>query len=136
MRIQSFQNMESEYNSGNGGLYSSDLEERKKSLEKYTYSVIVEGEHSEFENLEKWIIQNISEDLFENIYYGKTGYNFGFAEYFINEKEHVEKLNFIVPCIYTVYPKAYPSRKICKSESYEISVDYDSSDLNAIIFDE
>ncbi len=115
MRVQSFKNMESEYKTDNVGLEVEDLEERKKLLEKYNYSVIVEGEHSEFENLEKWIEQNIAENGIENIYYGKTGYNFGFAEFFTNEKSHEENLNLVVPCIFTVYPNANPSTIICKS---------------------
>ena len=134
MRIQSYQNMESEYKTENGGLEVDVLAERKKMIEKNKYSVIVEGEHNEFDNLEKWIRQNLNEHGLETIYYGKTGYDYGFAEYFANEKEHQEKLKFIIPNIFTVYPDAIPSRLIRKSDGYDLTVEYDSSDRNAIVF--
>lgn len=134
MRIQSLQNMETEYNSENRRLEGEELAERKELLKKYKYSIIIEGEHTEFDNLDKWINQNMSKNRIENIYYGKTGYNYGFAEYFLDKKEDEEKLKLVIPCIFTVYPDANPSRLICRSDGYDLTVEFNSSDKNAIIF--
>ncbi len=134
MKTESFQKMESEYKTENGKLEVEYLEERTKMLSRFKYSVIIEGEHSEFDNLDKWIKQNINQNGIENIYYGKTGYDYGFAEYFTNEIESEKKLNIIVSNIYTTYPDASPSRLICRSNGYDLTVEYSSSNINAIIF--
>ncbi|WP_146193354.1 hypothetical protein [Flavobacterium sediminis] len=134
MRVQSFENMEVQYKTENEGLETEDLAERKKLLKKYLHSVIVEGEHSEFDNLEKWIKLNIDRNGLENIYYGKTGYNYGFAEYFLSEKEYQVKLKAIIPYIFTTYPNACPSSLICKSDGYNVTIEYDGFYKNAILF--
>lgn len=136
MRIQSFKNMESEYKTTRRGLESDDLEERKLLLDKYKFSIIVEGEYSEIDNLENWIGQNIREDHFESIYYGKTTYNYGFVEYFFSDKEFGRKLKFIVPNIFTIYPNAYPSQKILKTDGCDNILEFNSSNKDAIILPE
>lgn len=134
MKVQSFEQMQAEYNSGSRGLEPNDLEERKTLLSKYPYSAIVEGEHSEFDNLRKWIKEHIGENRIESIYYGKTGYDYGFAEFFVPEKTDEELLKLAIPDIYTIYPHAYPSRLICKSDGYGIDIPYDVSNENALIY--
>ena len=108
-----------------------DLDERNKLLTKYKYSVIIEGSHIEFDNLNAWIKQNISLDPLKEIYYGKTGYDYGFAEYFINDKMHEEKLIFAVKNIYTTWANGI----ISKSDGSGISdVPYSPDDIDAIVY--
>lgn len=133
MKVQSFQFMQSVYG-GNRDLEPDDLEERNKLLAKCKYSVIVEGEHTEFDNLHKWIKQNLGLDSVENIYYGKTGYDYGFAEFFLEDKIHEESLREAIPNIYTTYAFSYPSGGICKSDGSGVNIDYTPADKNAIIY--
>jgi hypothetical protein len=115
------------------GLEVDDLQERKILRAKYKFSIIVIGDYSELDNLENWSRQNIRKNDFENIYYGKTEYNYGFAEYFVNEKELEERLKFIIPNIFTIYPNANPSQEISRTEGYDIILKYDSSNENGIV---
>ena len=133
MKVQSFQYMQTIYG-GNRGLEPKDLDDRNKLLTEYKYSVIVEGEHMEFDNLHKWIKQNIDSDKVEDIYYGKTNYDYGFAEFFVSEKIYEEKLSFAVQNIYTVYPDSFPPSKICKTNGSEKDIEYSPSDKNAIVY--
>lgn len=91
MEIQSFQYLRTQYG-GNGDLETEDLRKRQELLSRYGFYVVVEGFFEEFGNLEVWIKQNIGEGYVESIFYGKTDYDYGFAEYFIKEEKHVEKL--------------------------------------------
>lgn len=134
MKVQSFQYMQGEYDTSNRGIEIHDLNKRKRLLSKYKYSVIVEGEHNEFDSLDKWIKQNIDETSIENIYYGKTGYDYGFAEFFVTEKCIEEKLRFVIPNIYTIYRDAYPKREICKTNGYGVFNTYDSTNKEAVIY--
>ncbi len=119
---------------GNRDLEPDDLEERKNLLTKYEYSVIVEGGHMEFDNLYKWIKQNIGENSIKEIYYGKIDYDYGFAEFFFTEKVHEEKLRIAVPNIYTIYPNSYPPGKIIKSNGSQEHIHYTTEDKDAIIY--
>lgn len=132
MKVQSFEYMQTVYG-GNRDLEPNDLRKREKLLTKYKYSVIVEGEHMEYDNLHKWIKQNISSDSIKEIYYGKTDYDYGFVEFFFEEKEQEEKLRLTVPKIYTCYPFSNPP-KICKSDGSQNSIEYTLSDKDAIVY--
>ena len=131
MRIQSFEEMCQEYGRS---LDSEDLAERTEMLTKYSYSIIIEGEWMEFDNLDKWMKQNIPTIPVENIGYGKTGYDFGFFEFFFIEKESVEKLTQVIPNIYTIYPASNIPNHTCKSNGYDISIDYDPTNKEAIVY--
>lgn len=132
MRIQSFQEMLLEY--GVIDLPSDNKEERDEILSKYQYSVIVEGEHTEFDNLNKWIRLNIGENSVKFLYFGKTGYDFGFAEYFFYKEEYVKKITRAIPNIYTIYPNSSRPNHTCKSEGYSVSIDYESTNKDAIVY--
>jgi len=140
MKIQSFQKMQAEYLTTSRGLEVEDLEERKKILERYRFSVIVEGNYDELSNLQKWIEQNLNKEIYDYIYYGKTEYDYGFVEYFVSEKEQEVKLKSIVPNIFTThtttYPDGYPTMVICKSDGYGINIKYESSHKDGIVFPE
>jgi hypothetical protein len=130
MKVQSFEYMQTVYG-GNRDLEPDDLKGRQGLLTKYKYSVIIEGSHVEFDNLNSWIKQNINADPLKEIYYGKTDYDCGFAEYFVNEKIHEEKLKFAVKNIYTTWGNG----TISKSEGSSISdVPYSSNDKDAIVY--
>jgi hypothetical protein len=136
MRIQSFNEVEQqcrpEYNNN---LDSDQLKGRKKFLQDY-YSVIVEGTFLEFETLNNWIRKNISNDGFENYFYGKTDYDFGFTEFFVSNMQDAEKLKYVVPFIFTLYPNAYPKSIICRSDGSNEQIIFDPSDKNAIVMAE
>ena len=119
---------------GNRDLEPNDLEERKSLLTKYKYSVIIECGHMEYDNLHKWIKQNIQVDSFKEIYYGKTDYDYGFVEFFLSEKIQEEKMRLAVPNIYTTYPFSSPPGKVCKSDSSEKDIEYTPADKNAIVY--
>jgi len=133
MKIQTFQYMQTVY-SGNRDLEIEDLEERKNLLVKYKYTVIIECEHLEYDNLQKWIKQNLQIDTFKEIYYGKIAYNYGFVEFFLLEKVQEEKMRLVVPNIYTTYPFSNPPGKICKSDGSETDIEYTPTDKNAIVY--
>jgi|JI10StandDraft_1071094.scaffolds.fasta_scaffold232642_2 hypothetical protein len=133
MRVQSFEYMRTVYG-GNRDLESDDLQEREKLLTEFKYSVIVECEHMEYDNLHKWIKQNIQTEPIKEIYYGKTDYNYGFVEFFLTEKMQEENLRLTVPNIYTTYPFSNPSGKICKSDGSDNEIEYTPRDKNAIVY--
>ncbi len=130
MRIQSLQEMLIAYENN---LDADDRDLRVELLSKFKYSVIVEGEYSEFTNLFKWIEINIGENAVKDIFYGKTDYDFGFAEFFLNGKDNEKKLIEAVPRIYTVYPNAYPVKRICRSNGPGTDINYDPADGTAIL---
>lgn len=133
MKVQSFQHMLTVYK-GNIALESADLIERKNLLSKFPYSVIVECGHLEYDNLHKWIRENLQTDAVKEIYYGKTDYDYGFVEIFLIEKAQEEKLKLAVPNIYTTYPFSGPLGKICRSEGSDKLIEYTPADKNAIVY--
>ncbi|MBX7154864.1 MAG: hypothetical protein K1X91_07850 [Bacteriodetes bacterium] len=133
MKVQSFEYMRTIYG-GNRDLEPDDLKEREKLLTEYKYSVIVEGEHMEYDNLHKWMKQNIQTEPVEEIHYGKTDYDYGFVEFFLAEKIQEEKLRLAVPNIYTTYPFSNPPGKICKSDGSDKDIEYTPTDKNAIVY--
>lgn len=133
MKVQTFLVMQSVYN-GNRYLEPDDLEQREKILVHYPYSVIVEGEHNEFDNLRKWIERNISKDGLNEIYYGKIDYDYGFAEFFLSDQSLAEKLTLVVPNIYTTYPHSTLPGKICKSDGTKKWIINTPEDLSAIVY--
>lgn len=130
MKVQTFQYMQTVYSEGRD-IDLDDLEERSKLLTKYKYAVIIEGSHIEFDNLNAWIKQYISLDPLKEIYYGKTDYDYGFAEYFINDKTHEEKLIFAVKSIYTTWANGTISKSYGSSVS---DVPYSPDDIDAIVY--
>lgn len=133
MKVQSFEYMQTCYG-GNRPLDLDDLLEREKLLTKYKYTVIVEGEYMEYDNLNKWIKQHIQTDAIDEIYYGKIAYNYGFVEFFLAENIDEEKLRLVVPDIYTTYPLANLHGKICKSDDSDKDIEYNPTDTNAIVY--
>lgn len=90
MKVQSFEYMQTQYG-GNRDLEPEDLEERTQLLNKYKYSVIVEGSYLELDILHNWIKQELPDESVLTIFYGKTDYDYGFEEFFFKDKTHVEK---------------------------------------------
>lgn len=133
MKVQSFEYMRTFYG-GNRDLELDDLEERKKLLSEYKYSVIVECEHLEYDNLHNWIKQNIQTDPVKEIYYGKVDYNYGFVEFFVRGKIQEAKLRLAVPHIYTTYPLSNPPMRILKSDGSNKVIVYNPNDKEAIVY--
>lgn len=133
MKVQSFKYMQTVYGSIRD-LEPDDLEERNKLLTEYKYSVIVECGHMEYDNLHKWMKENLQTGPVKEIYYGKTDYDYGFAEFFLAEKIQAEKLRLAVPNIYTTYPFLNPPGRICKSDGYDKDIEYTLADKNAIVY--
>ena len=133
MKVQSFEYMRTFYG-GNRDLEPEDLEERKKLLTVYKYSVIAECGHMEYDNLHKWMKQNIQTDPVKEIYYGKIDYDYGFVEFFLHEKIYEAKLRLAIPNIYTTYPFSNPPGKILKSDGSDKVIEYDPNDKEAIVY--
>lgn len=125
--------MEIVYKTHSLGLDDDNLESRLELIKKFPFSVVIEGDFVEFDNLDKWVKMHFYSNMFTSIYYGKTDYNFGYAEYFFKKNEAVEKVKNAIPNFYSTYFHAYPSAKICKSNGYYESIDYDPKDTKAII---
>lgn len=131
MRIQSFQQMLLEYSIDQ--LETDDINDRKERLITHRYSVIIEGGFMEFDSLNKWIEINLGQESINWLFYGKTGYDFGFAEYFFTEELHVKTVTEIVPRIYTIYPHSSPPNLTEKSNGYDENIVYDPKDEKAIL---
>jgi len=97
------------------------------------YSVILEGGYLELDSLNKWIDVNLSYDPIKWLFYGKTGYDYGFAEYFFSEESNAQDVSKIVSNIYTIFPNSYPPNQISRSNGYDKEIVYDPSDKDAII---
>ena len=132
MRVQSFDEMLLEYNINK--LDTDDQEQRIEKLKNFPFSVIVEGGHRELENLEKWMTFTLEKKMIESLYYGKTGYDFGFAEYFFVDSISMENTIHAVPRIYTIYPHSLTPNKACRSLGYENEEVHDANDKTALIF--
>jgi len=113
MRILSFEDMEKEY--GSLSLDPDDLNERQRNFSKLKYSVIVEGNFLEYDNAEKWIKNNLKIETIDFVFYGKTGYDYGFIEYFFEKENDSIRLKNEIPNIYTKYPNGSHS----KSDGYD-----------------
>ncbi len=135
MRVQTFDEFLNEYDPkfGGRGLDADDVNERNVLLLTHQYSVIVEGDFRELEHLEKWIKINIHENSLPQIWYGKTDYDYGFVEYFLNEEKDVNALCLIVPNIYTEYPYSNPPR-ITKTNGSLAEIIYESQNKEAVVF--
>ncbi|BAV07147.1 hypothetical protein SAMN05421788_102226 [Filimonas lacunae] len=114
---------------------ADDKQEREKLLLHYPYTVVVEGSFLEFANLDKWIKTQDNIKPAECLYYGKTGYDFGFIEYFFADLQQAAAVAGVAPHIYTLYSDwLYPIR-LSKSNRYEDDVIYDPEDPLAIFQD-
>lgn len=110
--------------------------ERQRLLGKYPFSVLVEGAYFETDGLEKWIEQNLGPDQINWLFYIKTGYDFGFTEFFFTERLFADRVKHIVPLLYTRFPDSEPPGRTYKTNGgYEIMLEYDPKDPDAIIFD-
>lgn len=134
MRVRDFIQLEEAYKDTVRGIDPDDIEKRNVLLVKYASSVIVEGVWFELKNLEKWAKENLHETLVDQVWYGKTGYDFGFVEYFFNDQVNAEKFAAVISKIYTTYPNSYPPGEICRSEGYDKHILYDPADLTAIVY--
>jgi len=132
MKIRSFEEMLLEYQIPELEP-DNDERERYKMLSLFKYSVILEGEFMEFENLDKWIKIYIDEDAVNSLFYGKTGYNYGFIEYFFDNETKLSEIIKVIPNIYTLYPNANPRECVGKSDGYDSWIDYNSEDKNAVL---
>ena len=130
MRKSSYEEMTIEYNND----LDSYKVERNQLLSQFKYSVILEGESMELQNLEKWIIENTDLENLTFIYYDKTDYNYFFVEYFFTVEEQAKKIEKVIPKIFTTYPKAFPSQSIIRTNGNKEFIDYSSEMLDAIIF--
>ena len=99
---------------------ADDLNERKEILSRQGYSVIVEGGFLEFDNADKWINENLHIDSISSMFYGKTGYDFGFMEYFFDNEAASELFRKEVTHIYTVYPDG----SYTKSDGYDKDIPF------------
>jgi hypothetical protein len=131
MRVQSFSNLLLEYDIID---LVYDDSERTALLENLPFSVIVEGEWTELENLEKWISISLDRSEIKELFHVKTGYDFGFTEYFFADSISMEATIQAIPRIYTLYPHSLTPEQACRSIGYESYEYHDSTDKTAIIF--
>jgi hypothetical protein len=129
MRNSSYQEILIEY--GNG--LDSYRNEREHLLSKYKYSIILEGEFTELENLEKWVKKHLDIETLESIYYDKTDYNYCFVEYFFSTESQALKIQDLIPKFFSTYPNTYHSPSICRTNGNGKFIEYNSNILDVII---
>lgn len=115
------------------GLDSDDLSNREQLTITLPFTVVLEAEFMELDSLNKWIELNFENDSFEWIFYGKTGYDYGFAEYFTSSKLDIKKLKNTIPKIFTIYPDSYPPNQISKTNGYDEQIKYSEENHDAVI---
>lgn len=119
MKINTFEGCVKIYNNDlkeQGGWDTEDNKKRSSSLETFPHSVIVEGNYLEYDVAEKWVTKNISpkDEKWTDLWYGKIGYDYGFWEFFFENKEDAEKFKESVRIFY-----AETSGKKWKTEGYD-----------------
>lgn len=102
MKVSTFSEMIREYEVR--PIDKDDFEERERLLSTYKYSVIFEGDFMEFDNVEKWLKDELSIEANNYIFYGKLDYDYGFFEFFFSSEILANKLTNILPDIFTKYP--------------------------------
>ena len=117
--------------------YGNDLDsyknERELLLSKYNYSIILEGEFTELENLENWIKENIDLKIIESIYYDKIDYNYCFVEYFFSLENYALLVQDVIPRIFSTYQNAHPLPVILRTNGSGEFIEYKDSMQNVII---
>lgn len=103
---------------GTTGIGDDDLAEREKKLSNLKYSVIVEGNFLEYNNAEKWIVDNLNIKTIESVFFGKLAYDYGFIEYFFSNESDSKKFRSVIPNLYTTYTDGSCS----KSDGYDKNV--------------
>jgi hypothetical protein len=98
-------------------LEQSDYDDRIEMLTKQKFSVIVEGNFLEYDNADEWITLNLGVPV-NQVFYGKTGYDYGFMEYFFANETDSIRFKEAIPKIYTVYPDGSHS----KSDGYNTDI--------------
>lgn len=130
MKLQSWQQLLFLFNSS---LLNEGVEEsRQTMLEKFPYSVLVEGLYVETDGLEKWIELNLGPDMIKTIFYIKSGYDYGFSEYFFASQSDAERVRNSVPHIYIQLEDAIG---IFRTDGYETTLFLDPQDTDAIVFE-
>lgn len=110
-----------------------DESERQEKLTTLPFSVIVEGSHDELESLEKWMGLTFDKEAVSYLYHGKTGYDFGFAEYFFDDVVKKSTIVDAVPRMYLVWPDPPKPDKVWRSLGYYDEEIADPNDKTAII---
>ena len=109
--------------------------DRNEMLLNYPCSVILEGGYLELDSLNRWIEINLGPESIKWLAYGKTGYDYGFAEYFFSDEFDAAKIARVAPNIYTIYPNSYPPDLTARSNGYAEEIIYDPNDKEAILID-
>lgn len=117
--------------------YGNELDsyrnERAYLLSKYKHSIILEGEFTELENLEKWGKKNLNIERLESIYFNKTDYNYCFVEYFFSTESEALKMQDVIPKIFSTYANVHSAPRIFRTNGNGESIEYKSNMLNVII---
>lgn len=134
MRVVTFQQLQTEYDTAH--LREGYEEKRKEMFEKYPFSVLLEGGYHETDGLEKWIKLNLGADQVNELFLIKTGYDYGFSEYFFADRLSAEKVTAIIPHIYIRYNhEDDPACGAFRTAGREKQVEVHPWDPNAIVFD-
>lgn len=117
--------------------YGNELDfyrkEREYLLSKYKHSIILEGEFTELENLEKWVEKNLGIEKLESIYYDKTDYNYCFVEYFFSVENQALEIQNVIPKIFSTYPNTYPSQSISRTNGNGELIEYNCNMIDVIV---
>lgn len=131
MKLRTYQEMLEDYQSGE--LDSDDLNKRELLKNSHPYTVILEAGFMELDSLNEWIKMNFEKNSIVWIFYGKTGYDFGYAEYFGSQEFEIKKIRNAIPNIYTIYPDSCEPNQISKTNGYYECFEYSKEDQDAII---
>lgn len=129
MKNSTYQEMLIEYDNN----LDSYKNEREVLFSKYKYSIILEGEFTELENLESWIKENIDINQIESIYYDKIDYNYCFVEYFFSSEINALKTQNVIPMIFSTYHNAHPLPITLRTNGSGEFIEYKDSMQNVIV---
>lgn len=75
---------------------------RQKILKSFPYSYIIEGAYPEYETASKWCLKEFEakEAKWTDLWYGKTGYDYGFWEFFFKDKQDAESFKKAITGFY------------------------------------
>lgn len=123
MKLSTFEELLEEYSSFEDDSGLEDIRSiRNEMIAVLPHSLIVEGSFLEWDNLERWLDRQFGpevDSVWNSIFYGKTGYDYGYWEFFFSSTLDSELLIKTIP---TIYGQAKGQSRF-RTEGYDTLID-------------
>lgn len=123
MKLSTFEELLEEYRSFEDDPGLDDIRSvRSEMIAVLPHSLIVEGSFLEWDNLERWLDRQFGPEngsVWKSVFYGKTGYDYGYWEFFFSSTIDLELLIKTIP---TIYGQANGQGRF-RSEGYDCLID-------------